>query len=392
MQRFSSRLRWDAPPNRLHLLYEERRRGGAEILDLSESNPTRVGLAYPRREILAALSDPQALLYEPAPRGGERARTAIARYCARLGRPADPERFVLTAGTSEAYAFLFNLLLEPGDALLVPRPSYPLLDLLAGLESVHLRPYALAHDGRWRIDLDSLRSGAREGARAVVVVHPNNPTGSFVSRREFADLLTVCAEHGLALISDEVFVEYAHAPDPERQPTLAGGGEVLTFTLDGLSKSAGLPQIKLGWIQVSGPEAACRQALSRLDLLADAFLSVSGPSQSAAPRLLELGGRVREAIRGRLRVNLDRLRSALERAPGCALVAPEGGWTAVLRLPRTRSDEEWALSLLERDGVRVQPGYFYDFEEEAVLVLSLLPEPRTFSAGVERLVVRSLSG
>jgi aspartate/methionine/tyrosine aminotransferase len=386
---FSSRLRWDLPRNRLTLLAEERWRRGEEVLDLTESNPTRVGLPYPAADILAALSDPRTLTYEPSPRGLPEARAAVAERLSRLGVPADPERLLLTASTSEAYAFLFNLLLDPGEEVLVPHPSYPLLDLLASLESVRLRPYALAYEGRWSLDLDSLRRATTAATRAVVVVHPNNPTGCFLRREEADGLRAWCRERGLAIISDEVFRDYALAPDADRLPTLAGVEDVLTFCLDGLSKSAGLPQMKLGWIWLAGPPGLRREALERLELVADSFLSVGSPVQHAARRLLQIGDRMRGLILERLRANLDLLRAAVARAPSCTLLEPEGGWTAVLRLPATRSDEDWALELLREEGVRVHPGYFYDFTQEAVLILSLLPEPGIFREGVARVMARA---
>lgn len=391
MTRFSSRLGWETPPNRLSMLLEELRRAGRDVIDLTESNPTRVGLACPAGGFPDALADPRSLHYEPAPRGLPEARSAVARWLGRRGVPADPERIVLTSGTSEAYSHLFKILLDPGEAVLVPRPSYPLLDLLAPLESVRLRPYALARDGRFRLDPDSLREAAGPGARAVVVIHPNNPTGSFLSREEARGVRELCRERDLALISDEVFLEYALSSDPRREPTLAGD-EVLTFCLGGLSKSAGLPQAKLGWIWVGGPPAERRRALERLDLVADTFLSVGGAVQHALPILLERGEEVRASITARLRENLAALSSAVARAPECTLLPPEGGWAAVLRLPSTRSDEEWALELLRHEAVRVQPGYFYDFEEEAVMVLSLLPDPSRFRDGVERILRRLRAG
>jgi hypothetical protein len=384
MRAFSSRFAWDAPPNRLTRALEERRRAGAPLLDLSESNPTRVGLAYPAEAIRAALAAPGVVEYTAAPRGLREARRAVARWLAGRGDAADPDDLILTSGTSEAYAYLFKLLLDPGETVLAPRPSYPLLDHLARAEGVRLRHYPLVRDAVWRVDLDSLRRAAI-GARVLVVVHPNNPTGSFLKRGEIDPLVALCRELGLALISDEVFLEYPHGEDPLRHPTLATIQEVPAFCLDGLSKSAGLPQAKLAWIRVAGPREYRRRALERLELIADAFLSVSGPVQAGAAGLIEAGALVRHAIRSRLRRNLDQLGTVLAGCPACEILAPEGGWAAPVRLPATRTDEEWALALLERHGVRVQPGYLYDFAEEAVLVLSLLPEPEVFRAGVERI-------
>jgi hypothetical protein len=392
MARFSSRLSGHALRNRLTLALERRRAAGAALLDLTQSNPTRVGLAYPDENLRRALGDAAVLAYEPVPRGAAEARREVAGWLSRRGHAVDPERLLLTTGTSEAYSYLFHLLLEPGDTLLVPRPSYPLLDSLARLASIRLRPYPLRFESRWRLDFGSLRRAAGKKARAAVVVHPNNPTGSFLEAGELQELRELCRARDLALISDEVFAEYAFEADARRPATLAEDGDTLTFTLGGLSKAAGLPQMKLGWIQVNGPEAACRQALDRLELAADTFLSVGSPVQGAAGRLLAEGDGIRARIFERLRSNLEHLRAAVSGAPSCVLLGPEGGWTAPLRLPATRTDEEWALVLLQEDGVLVQPGYFYDFTEEAVLVLSLLPEPAEFRAGVARILARACTG
>src|SRR5690242_9221904 len=379
---FSSRLNWNQHPNRLAELRAEKEAAGAPVLDLTESNPTRVGLEYPRDEILTAFSNANALSYQPSPRGVVAARESVARYYRERGAEISRDHVVLTASTSEAYAYLFKLLVNPGDEILSPRPSYPLFEFLAGLESVHMRQYPLRYDGVWHIDFDALERAITARTRGIVVVNPNNPTGSFLKRAEVERLDALAAECGLALLSDEVFRDYTFSEDAERAPTLAGQRRALTFSMSGLSKIAGLPQMKLGWIVVNGPNRG--PALDALDLIADTYLSVSTPVQVALPRLLALSDGVLGQIRERTASNLARLRDAV-RGTSATLLRAEGGWYAVLQVPRTRTEEEWAVKLLEECDVLVQPGYFFDFESEAFLVVSLLPEPTVFAEGLKRL-------
>ena len=380
---FSSRLNWNLRPNRISTLLAEKRQAGSPVLDLTESNPTRVGLVYPQAEILAALADTSALSYHPSPRGIDSAREAVAGYYRDRGTQVDREQILLTASTSEAYAYLFKLLTNPGDEILAPRPSYPLFEFLAGLESVNIRQYPLRYDGVWHVDFDALEHAITPRTRGVVVVNPNNPTGSFLKRAELDRLDSLAAERGLAVLSDEVFRDYAFTADAERISTLAGDRRALTFSMSGLSKIAGLPQMKLGWIVASGPSG--EEALDALELIADTYLSVSTPVQVALPRLLELSDGILEQIRRRTASNLARLSGAIH-GSAATLLRVEGGWYAVIQVPRTRTEEEWALKLLDESGVLVQPGFFFDFESEAFLVLSLLPEPATFAEGVSRLL------
>ena len=388
---FSSRLRWDLRPNRLAQLLESKRNAGAEILDLTESNPTRTEFSYPAEEILPAIADPGTLRYEPSPQGLLSAREAVAGYYTGRGQVVEPERIFLTASTSEAYSYLFKLLADPGEEVLVPRPSYPLFEYLAEMESVRTAHYPLVYnsvwDGGWALDLDAVARAISNRTRAVIVVNPNNPTGSFVKRQELEKLLPICAEHDLAILSDEVFSDYFFAPDANRVQTLAGVEEVLTFCLSGLSKVVGLPQMKAGWIVLGGPPDARAQARERLELIADTYLSVGTPVQHALPRLLALGANLREQIRERVRGNLDFLQRAVQDSP-CRVLEVEGGWYATLRVPRTRSEEAWCLELLEQENVLVQPGFFYDFDSEAYLVVSLLTPPETFCEGIDRLLLR----
>ena len=381
MRVFSSRLQWDSQPNPLSTLLAEKRRGGAAILDLTESNPTRAGLAYPGSELLAALTDLRALQYDPDPRGLLAAREAVAEYYAQRGVDVPVSRILLTASTSEAYSYLFKLLADPGDEILVPRPSYPLFDYLAAMESVRVIQYPLGYDGVWHIDFNALASAITPRTRAIVAVNPNNPTGSYLKRMEWERLQTF----GLPILSDEVFSDFAFASDANRVTTLTGSSSTLTFAMSGLSKIAGLPQMKLGWIVAGGPDHAT--ALAGLEWIADTFLSVATPVQWALPRILAASAAVQEQIRRQTRVNLDHL---IERtsAPGspCRCLHAEGGWYAILEVPRIRTEEEWALGLLADSDVLVQPGFFYDFEGEAFLVLSLLTPPAVFAEGLRRIL------
>lgn len=379
---YSQRLAWDLPSNRLSGLLVAKRRAGADVLDLTQANPTAAGFAYPGADLLDALGDPRALLYEPDAAGLSEARTAVSAYYAARGCTVDAGRILLAASTSESYSLLFKLLADPGDEVLVPRPSYPLFEYLAALDSVRAVPYPLVYHGGWAIDMEALESAVSARTRAVILVNPNNPTGSFLKRAELSRLIEMCARRGAAIISDEVFSDYAFGADETRVPTLAGLRETAAFAMSGLSKVCGLPQMKAGWI--TAPDAV---ALARLEFVADTYLSVSGPVQHALPALLEAGRAVREQISGRTQRNLARLRTAMS-GSACHVLEVEGGWYATLRVPRTRSEEEWTLELLDRDHVLVQPGFFYDFETEAYFVLSLLTEPRIFDEGVARLLGR----
>jgi alanine-synthesizing transaminase len=379
---FSSRLNWSVRPNRLSALLEEKRAAGADVLDLTESNPTRAGFSYPQAEILTALADTDALRYHPTPQGLKSAREAVAGYYRDRGTQILVENILLTASTSEAYAYLFKLLANPGDEVLAPRPSYPLFEFLADLESVHIRQYPLRYDGVWHVDFDALEQAITPRTRAIVVVNPNNPTGSFLKHAELDVLDSLAAERDLAVLSDEVFRDYTFAEQSDRVSTLIGDRRALTFSMSGLSKIAGLPQMKLGWMVASGPRS--KEALDALELIADTYLSVSTPIQVALPRLLALSSGIMEQIRQRTALNLARLRETMV-GSAATLLRTEGGWYAVLQVGRSRSEEDWTLKLLGESNVLVQPGFFFDFESEAFLVLSLLPEPANFAEGVSRL-------
>jgi alanine-synthesizing transaminase len=384
---FSKRIHWDLRPNRLSQAIEEKRRRGVSLLDLTESNPTHAGLEYPAEDILRALADPRSLRYDPLPAGLAEARAAVAAWYAAGGRYVEPARILLTASTSEAYAYLFKLLADPGDEVLVPRPSYPLFDYLAALESTSVKHYPLVYDHGWAIDFDAVERAVSSRSRAVIVVNPNNPTGSFLKKAELERLVALCVRHGLALISDEVFAAFGFAPNPLRVSSLTDVTEVPTFCMSGLSKIAALPQMKLGWIVAGGPAATRAMAFERLELIADTFLSVATPVQYATARLLDSGAELERQIRARTASNLVHLRKAVAGSP-CGVLDVEGGWYATVRVPRTGSEEEWCLELLRQDDVLVQPGFFYDFEAEAFLVLSLLTEPVVFHEGLGRLLAR----
>lgn len=380
---FSSRFHWDFQQNRLTQLLAEKRRAGIPIVDLTESNPTHAGLIYPA-DMMRAFDDARVLDYSPSPTGIASARAAVEAYYAERGDHVKAERILLTASTSEAYAYLFKLLANPGDNVLVPRPSYPLFDYLATMESIEVRQYPLVYHGAWSIDLEGLAAAITDRTRAIVVVHPNNPTGSYVKRAELDALVALCRERELALISDEVFSDYDFAPDPHRAGTLATVTDCLAFAMSGLSKIAGLPQMKLGWIAVSGPEALRAEAFEKLEWIADTYLSVSTPVQYAAEALLQAGEQVQMQIRERCATHLSLAREVLAGSPA-NILAVEGGWYITVQVPRVRSEEEWTIELLERENVLVQPGFFYDFDSEAYLVVSLLTAPEIFREGMARL-------
>ena len=380
---FSSRSFFDLSPNRLSIALARARASARPVLDLTESNPTRAGIRYDGEGIRAALAGADSLRYEPAPFGITPAREAVARDLSQHGTPVDPSRVVLTASTSEAYAFLFTLLADPGDEVLVPVPSYPLFEHLARVESVRAIPYRLAYDGAWHVDLASARAAVTPRTRAIVVVNPNNPTGSYLKRDE----LDALGSLGLPVLSDEVFARFPLREDNRRcVSALEEHSAPLVFSLGGLSKLAGLPQMKLAWMAVGGERARVDAAMARLEVVADAFLSVGTPVQLALGGLLACRGVAERSIRLRTKANLAYARAAVAGSPA-SLLDLEGGWYATLRLPRTESEEAWVLALLEHD-VYVHPGHFFDFEEEAYIVVSLLTPEATFEEGVNRIVER----
>ena len=388
---FASRTNWLLNPNRLTREIEKLRRKGIPLLDLTESNPTRCGFVFDQAAILQALADPRALSYAPDPRGLLGARQAVAGYYAERGITLDSGQIYLTTSTSEAYSYVFRLLADPGDTILVPQPSYPLFDFLAGLNDVRVVPYPLIYDQGWQIDLVTLEKRLQARARAILVVHPNNPTGSFVRRNELAELLAVCQRQDMALVADEVFADYSVAPNPARVVSHAAVTEALTFTLSGLSKISALPQMKLAWVVANGPAQLLRSGLARLEIIADTYLSLSAPLALALPGLLETRRTLQPQIRERVMANLQSLDAQLAVSQPVTRLGVEGGWYAVLRLPSIRTDEEWAIELVRRDGVLVHPGHFFDFSSEGHLVISLLTEREVFDEGLARILARVAS-
>lgn len=381
--RFSSRLPRYGDVNAITRAVAAARATAAPLLDLTASNPTTAGFPYPEH-LLSGLSAPGALRYEPASTGSLAAREAVAADYSRRGVAVDPGHLVLSASTSEAYSWLFKLLCDPGDTVMIPRPSYPLFEHLTRLEGVQAGAYSLWYHGRWEIDFAELdRAPAR--TRAVVLVSPNNPTGSYVSAPELTHLVQLCRIRGWAIIADEVFAEYAlDAACPLTD--IAVGADVLSFTLGGASKQLGLPQVKLAWTLVGGPADIRDDALRALDVIADTFLSVGTPVQEAASSLFERGAAVRAAIQARTRRNLGSLREIAQGHHACSVLEVEGGWTAVVRVPATRSEESLVLELIREAGVLVHPGYFFDFPYEAFLVVSLLPREIVFDEACRRLL------
>ena len=388
MTLFSTRLPSLTEVNALSRAVDSLRTRGIDVIDLTASNPTLAGIQYPSG-LLAALGDPRGLRYEPQPRGLRETREAIAADCARRSAAVDPEDIIVCASTSEAYSWLFKLVCNPGDTVLVPQPSYPLFEHLTRLEGVSALPYALHYHGRWEIDFNVFEA-APAGTRAVLVVSPNNPTGSFVSRREFETLVRICRDRKWALIADEVFADYTLE---EECPftDLACGSDVMSFTLAGASKTLGLPQVKLGWIIVGGPRELRRPAINALEIIADTFLSVSTPVQLATTALLREAGAVRAAIHSRVRANLTRARELVSAYPACTVLRVEGGWSVPVRVPATETEDTLVLSLLEFERVLVHPGYFFDFPHEAFIVISLLAQEQTFEDALTR-TLRHVNG
>ena len=411
---FSERTNWQLAQNRFTRALEEVRAGGARVLDLTVSNPTRAGLHYDEHAILGALSSRRALDYDPQSKGLRFAREAVAGYyrewrgrgegdVARNGSMnVDPEQIVLTTSTSEGYSFVFRLLCNAGDELLVPKPSYPLFEFLADLQDVRLVPYPLIYDHGWQMDFPSLEKAVTARTRGVVVVHPNNPTGSYVSAGEFDSLNAFCRGHGLAVIADEVFLDYGleerragaekntgslgRDDNGIEHASFVGNREVLTFTLSGLSKIAALPQMKVAWVVTSGPRELAAAAMARLEVIADTYLSMNAPIQWAVTVLLEQRKGIQRQLMERVTKNLAELDRQLAGQESCQRLSVEGGWYAVLRVPVTRSDEELAIELVREKSVLVHPGHFYDFPSDGYLVLSLITAEGEFREGIGRVL------
>jgi alanine-synthesizing transaminase len=381
---FAKRTNWNLSPNRLSEELAARRAAGKPLLDLTVSNPTECGFGYDNAAILDAMRNPAALVYEPNPRGLESARKAVAGYYANRKEVVSAEDIFLTTSTSEVYTYVFRTLCDPGDELLIPSPSYPLFDFLAEIQDVNLVRYPLLYDHGWQVDFHALEQAITPRTRGVIVVNPNNPTGHFVRRAEIAKLNEICSKREMAIIADEVFLDFVL--EGERPASFVANRDALTFTLSGLSKICGLPQIKAAWLIVSGPQEWKREALARLEVIADTYLSVNAPVQLAIPKFLEVRQAFQKQVIERARRNLAELDRQLATQKAVSRLKVEGGWCAVLRVPLMRADEDLAIDLLSTHGVSVHPGHFYDFPSDSHMVLSLLTPNEVFAEGTKRLL------
>ena len=381
---FAKRTNWNLTPNRLSEALAAHRAAGKPLLDLTVSNPTECGFESDSAAILDALRNPAALSYEPNPRGLESARRAVAGYYADRGDDVAVEDIILTTSTSEAYSYIFRTLCDPGDELLIPSPSYPLFDFLADIQDVNLVRYPLVYDHGWQIDFHALEQAITPRTRGVIVVHPNNPTGQFVKRGEMEKLNSICSAREMTIIADEVFLDFTL--DGEQPASFAANRGAPTFTLSGLSKICGLPQMKAAWLIASGPQEWKREALARLEVIADTYLSVNAPVQLAISRFLELRHTFQKQVIERVCRNLAELDRQLATQKAVSRLKAEGGWCAVLKVPATRPDEDVAIDLLSTHGVSVHPGHFYDFPSDGYVVLSLLTPSEVFAEGTKRLL------
>ncbi len=380
---FANRTQWNLSKNRLTKALARHRAGGRKLLDLSASNPTECRFTYDNRAIMRALCSPSALNYHPDPRGLKTARAAVCDYYAERGDHIAIDDLFLTTSTSEAYSFVFRLLCNPGDEVLIPTPGYPLFDFLAEINDVKIARYPLIYDHGWQIDLHALDQVLTPRTRGVVVVHPNNPTGHFAKVSETVRLNELCTGHGMAIIADEVFLDFTW--NDSRPASFATNPGALTFAMSGISKISGLPQMKFAWLAVSGAEAEKREALARMEIVADTYLSMNAPIQLAAPTLLKLRHGFQQQLMARVHRNLAELDSQLA-GRNCTRLQTEAGWYAVLHVPATRSDEDLAIELLEKHDVQVHPGHFYDFPDDGHLVVSLITPEQEFTEGVRRML------
>lgn len=381
---FAERTNWNLAPNRLSEAVAAHRASGKSLLDLTASNPADCSFTFDEAAILRALSDPGALEYHPDPRGLAIARSAVAAYYAERGDRIAIDNIILTTSTSEAYSFVFRVLCNPGDEVLIPEPSYPLFAFLADIHDVKLARYPLLYDHGWQIDFHTLQQAVTPRTRAIIVVNPNNPTGNFVKREEIAGLNETCGARGLALIADEVFLDFTL--DGQRRHSCAANAGALTFTLSGLSKISGLPQMKSAWLITSGPDKLAAQALSRLEVIADTYLSPNAPVQLATPLFFRQRPAFQSQLMARVRRNLAEMDRRLASQKDCSRLKVEAGWYAVLRVPATRTDEELAIELLMAKGVYVHPGHFYDFPGDGYLVVSLITPELDFTEGMSRVL------
>lgn len=381
---FADRTKWNLATNRLSEALAQHRAAGKSLVDLTVSNPTECGFLYDERAILAALQDSAVLKYKPEPQGLASARQAVGEYYAERGVSLEADDIFLTTSTSEAYSYVFRLLCNPGDEILIPAPSYPLFDFLADIQDVKPVRYPLLYDHGWQIDFHSLERAITPRTHAIIVVHPNNPTGHFTKSEEVNKLNAICAERGLALIADEVFMDFSLGT---KQPwSFAGNSDALTFTLSGISKICGLPQMKVAWAIIAGPPESKSETRARLEVIADTYLSMNAPVQLALAAFLAQRRGFQQQLMERVRQNLAGMDRQLSLQKVCNRLEVEGGWYAVLRVPATHSDEDLALSLLNETGVYVHPGHFYDFAHDGFLVVSLIGQEKEFSEGLKNIL------
>ncbi len=378
--KFSNRVPWPTHPNPLTQKIEAL--GKENILDLTLSNPTQCQFEYLKSDILQSFLNPQNLHYEPLPHGLKKAREAVSAYYKEKNIDIHPDEIFLTASTSEAYSFLFRLLLEPGDTILAPQPSYPLFEYLTALHDIQMDHYPVIYQNSWRFNLDPKKTGAS----AILIVNPNNPTGNFVQASEADHFISFSKSQSVPIISDEVFLDFSWNAGTSKPISFASRSETLCFTLGGISKMLGLPQMKLSWIVVTGPEKIKKEALERLETIADTYLSVSTPAQNALPEWFGLAHDIQKEISQRLKQNYEKLKNETGRQDFAKLLDVQGGWYAILELPKNQNDEERAMQLLEKEHVLTHPGYLFDFKSGDYLVLSLLPPPDIFSKGVGRIM------
>ena len=384
---FANRTRWNLNKNQLALMLENYRKEKIHFLDLTVSNPTQAGIPFPGKEILETFHQTSNLVYHPEPQGMLHARKTVAEYYARKGYELNVAQLFLTASTSEAYAFVFKLMGNPGDEFLIPAPSYPLFDFLAGFNDVVLKPYALEYDGTWLIDRESLEAALSPKTKGILLVNPNNPTGSLIEMNDYQYLVDLCREKKLAIISDEVFWDYVHRKG-NYLLSLVDTDEVLCFVLNGISKSLCLPQMKLGWIYVNGPDEYLSEAIVRLELLNDTYLSANTPVQNAIAGLFALQERIQQPVFHRLKANLNMIQNQVTHLPGMSVLDSDAGWYAILKIPPYLDEEELVLELLKEDKILVHPGYFFDFPQNGYLILSLLSKESDIADGIVKIIKR----
>ena len=381
---FSKRTQWTTIPNRISLLVEQKRRRGETIIDLTESNPTICGFDYPEKEILSALSQESVMKYKPEPRGLLQAREALSAYYTSFGIYINPEQIVFTSSTREAYSFLFKLLCNVGDNVLIPRPSYPLLEFLSQINDIEPKQYRLIYDGEWHIDFESLKMNLTNRTKAILLVHPNNPTGSYITQKEFDEICNLAAEHQCAIIIDEVFLPYSINSDNPKQYILEIPDSVLTFSLNGISKLIGLPQLKLSWIIIQGNSQFRAEVLNRLDILTDTFLSVNTPVQFALPTLLKYAPDIQKQILSRIRSNYTSLLNCFAQSKG-SILNTEGGWYGILKLPQKQSDEDLILEFLMKANILLFAGHLFELEQHSTVITSLLPPTNTLQEALREI-------